>query len=55
MFQTKEQDKAPERGLNETEITDLLDRDFKITVINMLTDLQKTIDDFMENFNRVKS
>ena len=33
MFQTKEQGRTPERGLNEMEITNLLDKDFKVTVI----------------------
>ena len=29
MFQTKEQDKSPETNLNETEVSDLPDREFK--------------------------
>ena len=41
MFQTKPQDKSPERGLSEIEIATLLDEDFKVKVINMLIDLQK--------------
>lgn len=32
MFQTKEQDKTPNTNVNEMEISDLTDRDFKIIV-----------------------
>ena len=41
MFQTKLQDKTPERGLNDTQITNIVSKDFKVTIINMLTDLWK--------------
>ena len=41
MIQTKLQDKTPERGLNEMEVTDLPDKNFKAKFINMLTDLWK--------------
>ena len=41
MTQAKFQDRTPERGLNETEITNLLHKDLKMKVINMLTDLPK--------------
>ena len=37
MFQTKEQEKTPETDLSETKVSDLLDKEFKITVINMFT------------------
>lgn len=36
IYQTKEQDKFPETNLSETEISDLANREFKITVIKML-------------------
>ena len=52
MSPTKEQDKTPERGLNEMEITSLLDKDFKVTVIKLITDLRKRIYDFSENVNK---
>ena len=35
--------KPQKRGLNETEITNLLDKDFKIKIINTLMELQKNI------------
>ena len=55
MFQAKEQDKTSARGLNEMEITNPLDKDFKITVINMVTDLQKSISNISKDFNKEKS
>lgn len=50
----KEQDKTPERRLHETEITDLLDKNFKVIVISMLTDLQYITDDLRENVSKKK-
>ena len=54
MFQTKLQDETPKRQLNETEITNLLGKDFKVTVINMLTDLQKSFEDLREDGSKEK-
>lgn len=52
MFQTEEQNKTPESRPNGTEITSLLNEDSIVTVIKMLIDLWKTIDDLRENFIR---
>lgn len=41
-----------ERGMNEMEITNLLGKYFKVAVINMLTNLQKSIEDIKEDFNK---
>lgn len=41
IFQTKLQDKTPERGLNETDISNLYDKAFKVKIINIFMDLQK--------------
>lgn len=41
LIQTKVQEKIPERGLRETEITNVLEKYFKMKVINILMDLQK--------------
>lgn len=46
------EDKTTERGLNETEIANFLDKDFKVKVINMVTDLQKNIQNLREDFNK---
>lgn len=51
MFQIKEGDKTREKGLNEMEVSNLLDEEFKVTVIKLLTELGKGIDDLSENFN----
>lgn len=41
MLKTKPEDKKPDSRLKEMEITNLLGKDFKIKVINMLMGLQK--------------
>ena len=41
MVQTKEQDKFPETDSNESEVCDLLDREFKIFFIRMLTKVRR--------------
>ena len=45
MFQTKEQEKTSEKDLNETEISDLSDKEFKIMVIKSLTELKRRMDE----------
>ena len=54
MFQTKEQDKTPETDLNEMEIGDLPDKEFKIMVIKMLTEVRKRMHEQSENFSKDK-
>ena len=51
-FQLKEQEKNPEKINNESEINNLPDKEFKILVINMLTELGKRIDVNSEHFNK---
>lgn len=41
----KKQEKTPEKATNETEIHDLLDKEFKALVIDRLTELRKIIDE----------
>ena len=48
----KEQEKNPEKINNESEINNLPDKEFKILVINMLTELGKRIDVNSEHFNK---
>ena len=46
MSQLKEQEKTPKKKTtNETEINNLLDKEFKALVITMLTELRKRIDE----------
>ena len=51
ILQTKEQYKSLEENLNKMEINDLLNREFKITVIKMLTEVTGIINEQNENFN----
>ena len=41
MFQKKEQDKTHEKELGEMEISNLLDKTFKIIIIKMLNELRR--------------
>lgn len=52
MFQTEEQDKSSGTDLNEIEENDLLDREFRVTIINILTKVRRTVYEQSENFNR---
>ena len=54
MFKTKEQDKNPEKDLNEMEISDLPDKELKIMVIKMHTKVRRTMYEQSENFNKEK-
>ena len=44
MYQVKEQDKTPEEQLTEVEIGNLLEKEFRITIVKMIQDLGKTMD-----------
>jgi len=48
VFQTK----RSETDFNEVQISDLLNREFKITVIKMLTKVSRTMHEQSENFNK---
>ena len=52
MFQIREQDKSSEKELNETEIHNLPDKEYKLIVIRMLPDIGRRIDEHSENFNK---
>jgi len=51
MFQSKEQDKAPEKQLNETEMSNLPDRVKNNGHKHMLIELWRKIDGHSANFN----
>ena len=40
VHQMKEQDKTPEKQLNEVEIGNLAEKDFRIMIVNMILDLE---------------
>ena len=51
-FQTREQGKIPEKGLNETEISNLPDKEFKQNLIRVLTDIGRRLDEHSELTNK---
>ena len=55
MYQMKEQDKTPEKHLNEVEIGNLPEKEFRIMVVKMIQDLRKRteakIEKMQEMFN----
>ena len=48
MLQMKEQDKTPEEELNEVEISNLLDKEFKVMILKMLKELRRRMDEHNE-------
>lgn len=44
--------KPQKKDLKETELSDLFDKDFKIMVIKMVTDVRRRMDEQGENFNK---
>lgn len=52
LFQTKEQGKSPEKDLNETKISNIPDKQFKVMTIKMLLELGRRMDEHNENFNK---
>ena len=56
MYQMKEQDETPEKQLNEVEIGNLPEREFRIMIVKMIQDLGKTteakIEEMQEMFKK---
>ena len=50
--QLKEQEKSPKRTNNETDLSSLLDPEFKKEVIKMLKELRKIISRNADHFNK---
>ena len=48
MFQMKEQDKTPEKQLNEVEIGDLPEKEFRIMIVKMIYDFGKRTENMQE-------
>ena len=44
MYQMKEQDKTPEKQLNEVEIGNLPEKEFRIMIVKMIQDLGKRME-----------
>ena len=52
MFPMKGQAKTSETNLSKMDISNLPDKDFRISVIKMLIELGRRIDEHSENFNK---
>ena len=50
MFQMKGQDKTPEKQLNEVEIGNFPEKEFRIMIVKMIQDLRKTKEKKQEIF-----
>ena len=53
MSQMKGQDKTPEKQLNEVEIGNLLEKEFRIMIVKMIQDLQKRMDAKIEKMQEM--
>ena len=53
MYQMKEQDKTPEKQLNETEIGNLPEKEFRIMIVKMIQDLGKIMEEKMEKMKEM--
>ena len=53
MYQMKEQDKTPEKQLNEVEIGNLPEKEFRIMIVKMIQDLRKSMDTKMEKMKEM--
>ena len=51
MSQMKEQDKTTARDQSEMEKISMTDREFKVMIINILTGLEKRVEDISETLN----
>ena len=48
----KGQDKIPEKQLNEVEIGNLLEKEFRKMIVKMIQDLRKTVEEIQEMFTK---
>ena len=48
----KGQDKTPEKQLNEVEIGNLPEKEFRITIVKVIQDLRKTMEKMQEMFTK---
>ena len=52
MYQMKEQDKTPEKKLNELEIGNLQEKEFRVMIVKMIQNLGKRMEKIQETFNK---
>ena len=53
MYQMKEEDKTPEKQLNEMEIGNLPEKEFRIMIVEMIQDLGKRIEVKIEKMQEI--
>ena len=53
LYQMKEQDKAPEKQLNEVEIGKLPEKEFRIMIVKMIQDLRKRMEAKIERMREM--
>ena len=53
MYQMKEQDKTPEKQLNEVEIGHLSEKEFRIMTVKMIQDLGKRMEAKIEKMQEI--
>ena len=53
MYQMKEQDKTPEKQLNEVEIANVPDKEFRIMIVKMIQDLGKRVEAMIEKMQEM--
>ena len=53
MYQMKKQDKTPEKQLNEVEIGNLPEKEFRIMIVKMIQDLGKRMEGKMETMQEM--
>ena len=52
MFQMKEQDKTTGEEINEVQISNLLDKEFKVMIIKMHNKLERRMDEYSEKIKK---
>ena len=55
MYQMKEQDKTPEKHLNEVEIGNLPEKEFRIMIVKIIQDLGKRIQTKIKKMQEILS
>ena len=55
MYQMKEQDKTPEKQLNEVEIGNLPEKEFRIMIVKMIQDLGKSMEAKIEEMQEMSN
>ena len=55
VFQTKKQDKILDEKPNEVDISNLPEEEFKVMIIKILIELDRSVDEYYENFSKEKA